>query len=216
MTECVDWTNPAYKKRWMNSGQNRYNGAYYYAREIKELMMPRIETQRPWVLVNQPGECFDGAIVFIHNNMHPKRYEWLSAYCDLILVCGVPDTVRKVRHLGHAAYLPLSIDVRECERHRRPKDKGRAYVGRKSKRAGCRFAPDVDILEGKERSRLLDEMARYREVYAVGRCAIEARVLGCEVLPYDERYPDPSLWRVRDTLEMVPILQGIIDKVDRI
>ena len=87
-------------------------------------------------------------------------------------------------------------------------------MGRKSKRKEYRFTRDVDILEGMERSHLLDEMAHYREVYAVGRCAIEARVLGCEVLPYDTRYPDPSRWRVLDSLDAVPMLQGIIDGVD--
>ena len=211
----IDHTHPAYLRKWRNAGANRYNGAFYYSKEIVELMVPNLRTDRPFVTVNVPGHCVDHAVVFIHNNKTPRRYEWLADYNDLILICGVPDTVRKVRHLGRAAYLPLSIDVRECERHRREKDLDVAYVGRKSKRGGFKFPADVDMLYGMERSRLLDQMARYRAVYAVGRCAIEARVLGCEVLPYDERYPNPELWQVRDTLEAVPILQDIIDKADR-
>ena len=215
MPLIVDHMHPAYLRRWRNSGANRYNGAYYYSREIKELMIPELRTDRNFILVNQPGVGCDHAVVFIHNNLHIKRYEWLQDYRDLILICGVPDTVRKVRHLGRAAYLPLSIDVRECMRHRREKDLDVAYVGRRSKRKQYKFDANVDILEGMERGRLLDQVARYRQVYAVGRCAIEARALGCEVLPFDERYPNPELWQVRDSLEAVPILQEIIDKVDR-
>ena len=215
MPLIVDHMHPAYLRRWRNSGANRYNGAYYYSREIKELMIPELRTDRNFILVNQPGVGCDHAVVFLHHNLHIKRYEWLQDYRDLILICGVPDTVRKVRHLGRAAYLPLSIDVRECMRHRREKDLDVAYVGRRSKRKQYKFDANVDILEGMERGRLLDQVARYRQVYAVGRCAIEARALGCEVLPFDERYPNPELWQVRDSLEAVPILQEIIDKVDR-
>lgn len=210
----VDYTTPSYRSRWVRAGASRYNGAYYYAREIKELIIPRIETDRNWVLVNQPGECFDHSVVFIHNNKNPERYEWLSEYDDLLLICGIPSTVDKVAHLGRAAYLPLSIDVRECARHSCPKDRGTAFVGRRSKRIGYHFNRDVDILEGMERSHLLDEMAHYRHIYAVGRCAIEGRVLGCNILPYDERFPDPSIWRVLDSLDAVPLLQAIIDEAD--
>ena len=57
-------------------------------------------------------------------------------------------------------------------------------------------------------------MARYRYVYAVGLTALEAKVLGCNVLPYDSRFPDPSVWVVRDIKDMIPYFQDLLDKCE--
>ena len=57
-------------------------------------------------------------------------------------------------------------------------------------------------------------MALYKRVYAVGRCALEAKILGCEILPYDSRYPDPSVWVVLDNSEVIPMLQKELDKLE--
>ena len=57
-------------------------------------------------------------------------------------------------------------------------------------------------------------MARYKRVYAVGRCAIEAKILGCEVLPYDERFPNPDVWTVLDSKMAAKILQSQLDIID--
>lgn len=57
-------------------------------------------------------------------------------------------------------------------------------------------------------------MAHYRYVYAVGLTALEAKVLGCNVLPYDSRFPDPSVWVVRDIKLMVPEFQRLLDKFE--
>jgi hypothetical protein len=66
-----------------------------------------------------------------------------------------------------------------------------------------------------EHDELLREMAKYRRVYAVGRTAIEAKILGCEVLPYDQRFPDPSIWKVLDSMDAAKMLQRLIDKIDK-
>ena len=65
-----------------------------------------------------------------------------------------------------------------------------------------------------DRKNLLAKMASYRKVYAVGRTAIEARALGCEILPYDPRYPDPSIWQVIDNKEAARILAGHLKNID--
>lgn len=205
----VTHEHPAYRARLKRT--HGRNGAYWYSREIVENIIPMVETDRPWVTVNQPPFCEDRAIVFVHNNLRPERYEWLSAYKDLVLVCGVPQTVPKVDHLGRSVYLPLSIDVGYVERFRRDKDRDRCFVGRKSKRDGIRLPSGTDYLENMDRDDLLAELARYRRAYAVGRCAIEAMALGCEVMPYDERYPDPSIWRVLDNRDAAIMLQKILD-----
>ena len=199
-------------RRWAIS-VNKYNGAYYYSREICGIMIPLVQTDRSWVTVNT-RRAVDRAIVFIHNNKHPENYEWLNVYRDLVLVCGIPETCEKVAHLGTAIYLPLSVNVAEVEAYRAEKAREAAFVGRPAKRLGVSFPERVDHLEGMPRRKLLAEMAKYKRVYAVGRSAIEAKILGCEVMPYDERFPDPDRWQILDTREAARILQNKLNSID--
>lgn len=213
----VDFNTPKYRVRWLGAGGNRYNGAYYYATEIVKYMIPHIKTGRNWVLVNQPGEAYDHSIVFVHNNLHPENYEWLSEYNDLILVCGIPETCEKVQHLGAPIYLPLSVDVEEVKRFRVPeKTKEIAFVGRSAKRKGPEYEipPETPLLEDIPREELLSQMAEYKKVYAVGRTAIEAKILGCEVLPYDPRFSNPDIWEIHDSREMTLVLQQKLNKIE--
>lgn len=206
--------SPEYIKR--NRNGTFRNGAYWYSREIVERIIPNVQTWRPWVTINVPRLCADHAIVFIHNNVSPNLYDWLRDFDDLILVCGVPSTCEKVKHLGRAVYLPLSIDVQEVQRHRRErKTIDTAFVGRPGKARGHLFPPGTVKLMNMDRELLLNLMAQSREVYAVGRCAIEAAALGCRVLPYDERFPDPSFWRVIDNIEAARLLQIQLDEIDK-
>ena len=211
----IDHNNPEYRKIWDVSGKNQHNGAYYYSVEIVRDIIPNIKTDRNWVTINARGQCCDHSIVFIHNNQFPSRYDWLKEYKDLILVCGVETTCDKVKHLGTPIYLPLSVNVKEVERYKAKKTKDTAFVGRRTKRSGIIFPSDTDYLEDMSRNKLLKEMAKYENVYAVGRCAIEAKILGCNVLPYDDRYPDPDIWKILDNQEAVSILQNKLDLIDR-
>lgn len=204
--------SPEYQKRWKNLNVGRFNGAYYYSKEIVENIIPRVETNRPWVTINVRGHCYHRAIVFIHNNLHQRNYGWLSVYRDLVLVCGIPETARKMGHLGRSVYLPLSVDVSYVEQFKREKDKEVAFIGRPMKRRGKQFPDGTEFVEGIEREKFLAEIARYRQVYAVGRAAIEAKVLGCEILPYDNRYPNPSIWTVYDNSDAAELLQDLIDE----
>lgn len=206
--------HPLYRLRWSTSGKNRYNGAYYYSQEIVENIIPRIETDRNWITVNVEGVGCDHAIVFVHNNNYPEHYEWLKRYKDIILVCGVPETVDKVKHIGRAIYLPLSIDVDYVKQFETEKTKDAAYVGRPSKKRGTCLPDGIDYLEGMKRDDLLRAMAEYKTVYAVGRCALEAMALGCEIKPYDPRYPDVSIWKVIDNKDAAEILQKELDQID--
>ena len=214
MGRILDHNNVMYQMRLLRAGKNRHNGAYYYAEEIKRNILPNVRTDRNWVLVNQQGMCMDHSIVFVHNNMHPQNYEWLSAYDDLVLVCGVYETQQKVKHLGKTIFLPLSVDVAQVMAHKRPKTKDRAFFGRLNKSKGIEFPEGTDIIEGLPRREFLARMAEYREVYAVGRTAIEAKILGCKVLPYDPRYPNPGRWKVLDNRDAAKMLQEKLDKLD--
>lgn len=210
----IDHDNPAYRKRWERAGGNRFNGAFYYSKEIVKNMIPWIKTDRNWITINIPECGCDHAVVFIHNNLHPDHYEWLKKYDDLILVCGIPETVEKVGHIGKAIYLPLSIDVETVRQYASGKSKKTAFVGRRAKRKGIDLPKDIDYIEGLPRTKLLRAMAEYENVYAVGRTAIEAKALGCNVLPYDPRFPDPSRWRVIDNREAARMLQAKLNEID--
>lgn len=206
--EYMEW------KRWHISSPQKHNGAFYYSCEIVENIIPKVETSRNWVTINMKGHCWNHSIVFIHNNKLKSLYKWLKDYDDLILVCGVPETCDKMRDLGTPIYLPLSVDVSYVERFKRPKDKGTCFFGRQEKRFDIDLGRGITTLEDRPREELLSEVARYERCYAVGRCAIEARILGCEILPYDPRYPDPSIWRVIDNGDAAKVLQGKLDEID--
>ena len=117
-----DHTDRRYKLQ-QQSFSRKHNGAYYYSKELVDNIIPYIKTDRDWVTVNAVGMCSDRAIVFIHNNLNPDRYEWLKDYKDLILVCGIKDTCEKVSKYGTAVYLPLSVDVEYVKQFRAKKGK---------------------------------------------------------------------------------------------
>ena len=193
------------------------NGAYFYSEELCKNIIPYIRTDYNWITINC-GVAMDHSIVFIHNNNNPHLYDYLLNYKDLILVVGQKSTKRKVKYLSDKViYLPLSVDVNYVKKFRKKhKPYNLAFVGRRSKRfyKTVEFNEQCDYLEGMERPRLLNKMAQYKRVYAVGRCAIEAKILGCEILPYDSRYPDPEIWKVLDNSEVIPMLQKELDKLE--
>ena len=95
------------------------------------------------------------------------------------------------------------------------KTKKVAFAGRKNKTIFGNLPEGIDYLCDMKRKDLLLRMAKYEQIYAVGRTAIEAKVLGCKVLPYDVRYPDPQMWRVMDNKEAAKLLQEKLDIIDR-
>lgn len=214
----ISHNNREWKRLQQTFGKNRHNGAYYYSQEICSRIIPNVVTDRNWITVNVRGLGCDHAIVFVHSNLTPEHYDWLKRYKDLILVCGVPETCEKVKHLGKTIYLPLSINVKYVRQFRIPeKDRrGVAFVGREAKHKydGVKLPAEVRRLSGLPRAELLRRMARLKKVYAVGRIAIEAKALGVEVLPYDPRYPDPEVWQVLDNLEAAKMLQEKLDEID--
>jgi hypothetical protein len=195
---------------WDALAADRYNGAWYYSQEIVRNIIPNVKTRRNWVTVNIPGRCLDNSIVFIHNNLHPELYNWLRHYNNLILVCGTVQTAERMSYLAPSLYLPLSIDVEDVLQYKTEKRLSVAFAGRASKAGGA--PKGIKQLSGLPREELLAEMAKYRKVYAVGRTAIEAKALGCKVLPYDPRFPDPSIWQVIDNREAAAMLQKALDE----
>ena len=211
----IDHTHPKYRQKWLNAGRGKYNGAFYYSKEIVRNIIPNVRTDRNWITVNVPGVGADHSIVFIHNNLHPEHYDWLRDYKDLVLVVGIPETIEKVAGLGKVIYLPLSIDVAEVKAYKvKEKTKGSAFVGRPAKRRNVELPDGIDFIEYLPRKELLRKMAHYETVYAVGRCAIEAKALGCKLKAYDPRFPKVSRWKVLDNKDAAKLLQTELDLID--
>ena len=204
----ISHEHPEYKKiEWKNAG------AYWYSYEIVKNIIPRVATDRNWMTINIPYVGVDHSIVFIHNNLHFDQYEWLKDYNDLVLVCSQPGTYEEMKKYGWSVLLPLSIDVDYVKKFKQiARDIERAYVGRKEK-LKVELPDDTVFISDIPRENLLSEMGRCEKVYAVGRCAIEAKVLGVKVLPYDIRYPDPDCWQIWDNKEAAKALQKILDMI---
>ena len=218
----IDHTHPLYadKRKSLTNG-NQYNGAYYYSKEIVKNIIPNVKTDRNWITIRLPEMTVhpDHAIIFIHNNRNPNYYSYLKEYKDCILVCGLPQTGENLRFYGKTIYLPLSVDVESVKKYRvKNKTKDIAYAGRKSKLSymNNRVPKDIPILSDMPQSQLLKEMAKYKKIYASGRTAIQAKILGCEVLPHETNFPDSKFWKVLDNREAAQILQDKLNIIDSI
>ena len=216
----LDHTEPNYARKRNSLGNGKYNGAYYYSREIVKNIIPNVKTDRNWVTVRL-SDCKDHpdhAIVFIHNNRNPNYYRYLKEYKDVVLVCGLQSTADNMRfYSDKVIYLPLSVDVEAVKRYRvKNKTKEVAYAGRliKLNYANNRVPKDVDILSGMPQSKLLKEMAKYKKIYTSGRTAIQAKILECEVLPHETNFPDPSVWKILDNKDAAKILQHKLNLID--
>ena len=195
--------------------QHKHNGAYYYSIEIAKYFIPVIETDRNWVTMNVKSEAPSHAIVFAHNNVHLEWYEKYKGK-DAILVCGIPETAERLKIYGKTIYLPLSVDVEEVARYRAEKTEDVCFVGRYEKKTP-EVPADVPCLASMPRPMLLKELARYRKAYAVDRCAIEAKILGCEVLDYGYNYGvkhPAEFWQILDSRDAAKILQAELDRID--
>lgn len=218
----IDHNHPLYRaKRAKMTRDGRFNGAYYYSREIVRNIIPNVKTDRNWITIRLPEmkEHPDHAIVFIHNNRNPNYYSYLKDYKDCILVCGMPHTAENLRFYGKTIYLPISVDVKEVDKYKvKEKTKDKAYAGRRAKLNyfNNRVPSNIDILSGMTQNRLLKEMAKYKTIYASGRTAIQAKILGCEVLPQESNYPDSSIWKVIDNRDSAKELQRLLDEIDGI
>lgn len=215
--------NKNYPDKIALNNWRKFNGAYYYSVEIVKNMIPLIETKRSFVTINT-GKAHNHAIVFIHNNIRSEvTYDYLHRYKDLIMVCGLKETQQRLAYYfpEHTViYLPLSVDIDYLKQFFIPFDKkpyDKCYAGRfgKFSDSGDPLAMfKVKMLTNMPREELLPEMAKYRYVYAVGRCAIEAQVLGCQIINYDKRFPANVKWEVHDNKEMAKVLNQMIKAID--
>ena len=58
----------AYRSMVAPKGSGRYNGAYFYSKEIRKNIIPNVKTDRNWDTLGMHGVgSLDHAIVFIHH-----------------------------------------------------------------------------------------------------------------------------------------------------
>lgn len=219
----ITHTNKNYQNKIALNNWKKYNGAYYYSVEIVKNMIPLIETKRPFVTINT-GKAYNHAIVFIHSNVNLETtYEYLHNYKDLVLVCGLPETQQKMFYLfpeHRVIYLPLSVDVKEVKKYYIPfedKPYEKCYAGRSGK-FNLNSDPlamfKVKMITNLPREKLLPEMAKYKYVYAVGRVAIEAQLVGSKVLNYDKRFAPNVTWKIEDNKDMAKLLNRMLRTID--
>lgn len=221
ITDTDDPNYIAYCKVHHHNNRGHFNGAYYYSKEIVKNIIPNVKTDRPWDTLGMRFlHTSNHSIVFIHHNInHEKVYRWLRRYKDLVLVCSTPLTLKWAQTVvgSHAVFLPLSVDVDYVEQFRVPKAKETCYMGNRwafKRKYEAKLPSNVDFPpQNIPREELLKFIAPYKKVYAIGRCAVEAKVLGCNVLPFYDPFPDPSFWKVIDNKEAAKILQSELDKI---
>ena len=209
--------HPEYQERWKGQRKTRYNGCYYYAKEIEQNIIPRVKTSREWNTVGR--DCtgmHDGMIVFLHDNSTPWNYQWLKNYEDLVLVCSSEYTANSVCYSGRIVMLPMSVDTKYVRRFRTKKTKDTCLVGNPWVRRNLRkkIPGGVDVLSSLPREQLLATLAQYKKAYAIDRCAIEAKVLKCELLPLDTRYSVDGVGEVLDNRQAAKILQQALKEID--
>lgn len=217
----ITHTHPEYIKRRKEIGNGKYNGCYYYSKEIVENIIPNVKTKRDWNTIGRDVDgMHDGMIVFLHDNATPWHYDWLKKYRDLVLVCSSEYTMKSVVYSGKTIYLPMSIDTEYVKQFMAEKTKDTCFVGNVWVRENIRALPDtllpdkVDFFSSLPREKLLKEVAQYKRAYAIDRCAQEVQVLGCELLPLETRYHCDST-EVLDNRDAAKILQQELNRIDK-
>lgn len=214
MSLIISHEHPEYRKARSLIGKDKWNGAYYYSIEICENIIPLVKTDRPWITINVKDRRLgrDRAIVFVHNHKQcPQTYDWLAGYKDLVFVCSEKADMPKLEYLGTPVFLPLSVDTGYVEQFRSKKIKDVAFAGRPERAREYRLPDGIDCFGHLPREEFLAELAKYRQIYAVDRVAIEAKVLGCEVL-MPESVQDH--WPVLDNKDAAKLLQEKLNEID--
>lgn len=213
----IDHNHPGYLEIRNKAKKGKNNGCWYYSNEIVDNIIPNVKTWRGW---NTVGRELDGmedhTIVFLHDNAYPWNYDWLKNYKDLVLVCSSKYTLDSVIYFGHTILLPMSVDTEYVKKFRTKKTKDTCFVGNEwvKDNTSTKIPEDVVYLRNMPREKLLTELAKFRKAYAIDRCAIEAKVLGCELLEIETAYGCDNVGSILDNRDAAKMLQKELDKLD--
>lgn len=220
MSKVIGIDNMQYRGYRKTFSSGKHNGAYYYAKEIEKNIVPLVKTDRNWDLLGMKFTThYAHSIVFIHHNLSfDKTYGFLKKFDDQLLVVSSWRTYAAAQDAGfNVIFVPLSIDVDYVQKFSTLKTKDACYAGNRWKfkeKDLAKFVPEsVDCPKADlPRDDLLKFIAPYKKCYAIGRCAIEARALGCGIMKCDSRY-EPEDFPLLDNKEAAKILQEELDKI---
>lgn len=202
-------------------GMARNNGAYWYAKEIEDIILPELKHLNLWI--NTVGSRFlsprdipRGAVIVCHDNINTVRTYMRLFKLDVLWICSkqsVADTL--IKHGEKAVYIPLSIDVEYVEQFKRKRrTKDIAYVGNAwgfKKEYLSSMPSNIVQLNGMDRDDLLKEMSKYRTIIAEGRCLLEAKVLGAKTELPTHGYGDIVDREVIDSREAIPMWREVLE-----
>jgi hypothetical protein len=185
----VGTDSPRYKE-WQNAQKaGTHNGAYYYAKEIEDLILPPIKDLPVYIntvgaLSYKKTEIPQKSIIVCHDNVKTvETYRKLFGH-EILWICSKESVAETLRtHGENAEYIPLSVDADYVKKFKTKKTKNTAYIGNRwgfKAKYLSELPKNVDIISGLDRVNLLKKMAKYKNVIAEGRCLIEAKILGAK------------------------------------
>lgn len=214
--------SPKYKRWWLRQGDGRFNGAYWYAKEIEDIILPEIKSNAfintVAVAIHLPYQIPIGAFVVAHDNHQTiQRYRKLFNK-GITWICSLDTTQMVLEQAGEkTAFIPLSVDSEYVSQFETTeKTEGTAFFGNswgfKQKYLNeLKKGGEVAILSKAPRHDLLAKVAKYENVIAEGRCAIEAQMLGCNVTAPDyEREFNSVVPPMMDSREVIPMWREVL------
>lgn len=220
--QIITHDDPVFQDMREKLGERAHNGGYYYSKEITDNIIPNVQTDRSWITVCMKGKIVPHSIFFVHATETFEQYEWMKTLpeMDIVAVCSKKSSMlyfEKLRCVSHSIFLPLSVDTKYIKQFKqKKKTKDTCFYGNKWPSRVQYLLPktnSVPHIQG-ARDECLEELAKYKQCYAIDRCALEAKTLGVDVLPTDARF-DPDIFRVYDNREAALILQSQLDYIDK-
>lgn len=179
---------PKFTSWHAKQGAGKNNGAYWYSKEIEEIILPEINANVVIITAGatlyKPWELPDHLIIVCHDNRTTRQSYGHLFNKKALWICSKESTVQTLSSYGEKGiYIPLSIDMEYVKQFKAKKTKNIAYVGNPwgFKRSYLNsLHKNIKQLNGLEREDLLREMAKYKSVIAEGRCLMEAQTLGAK------------------------------------
>lgn len=203
-------------------GSSKYNGCYYYSRTLEKYLVPQVNTDRPWHLTGMKS-CggVDRMILIVHSNKEPnKEYRWLNKYRDTVCICGTRKTAEAVSMFSHSIYLPPCVCIEEVRGFGKgiKKDQDTCFAGNPwpmYRDEIDKYVPAwVHRFGPMPREEFLPIIAHYKNVYAIGVTAAEARALGCNILKRTDKY-DPEDFPLIDCKDAARCIEVALDLIKK-
>lgn len=198
----------------------KYNGLYYYSQTFEKYIVPKVNTDRPWHLIGLKscgGE--NNMIVLVHDNLHPdKVYSYLRKYTNTVCICNTRDSAEAVSKYSYSIFLPTCVEIEEVRQFGKgvKKDQDACFAGNPWPALRDeieQFVPPwVHRFGPMPREQFLPILAHYKNVYAIGVTAVEARALGCNILKRRAKF-EPEDFPLFDCKDAVKCIEHALDLV---